>query len=135
MYIYVKLIVMKKYILLPLVLLMAIVMMQACEKEDDETKYITLNETIKSGDTYSLEPGIYGDDDDVATITTQAANFSVSSITKDAATSKNMYHFSILTKVQDKETIVITLTENHGGRAGGGCNEDEAVITINFTVQ
>ena len=75
------------------------------------------------------------DDDDVATITTQAANFSVSSITKDPATSKNMYHFSILTKVQDKETVVITLKENHGGRGGGGCNDDEAVITINFTVQ
>ena len=127
---------MKKYILLPLVLLMAIVIMQACEKEHDETKYITLNETIKSGDTYSLEPGIYGDDDDVATITTQAANFSVSSITKDAATSKNMYHFSIITKVQEKETVVITLKENHGGRGGGaGCNDEEAVITINFTVR
>ena len=126
---------MKKYILLPLALLMAIVMMQACKKEHHEAKYITLNQTIKSGDTYSLEPGIYGDDDDVATITTQAANFSVSSIANDAATSKNMYHFSIVTKIQDKETVVITLKENHGGRGGGSCNHDDAVITINFTVQ
>ncbi|MEP7238761.1 MAG: hypothetical protein ABI685_12875 [Ferruginibacter sp.] len=126
---------MKKYIILPLTLLMAIVMMQACKKPQHETKYITLNEIIKSGDTYSLEPGIYGDDDDVATITTQAANFSVSSIASDAVTSKNMYHFSIAAKVLDKETVVITLKENHGGRGGGRCNHDEAVITINFTVQ
>ena len=126
---------MKKYILLPLALFMAIVMMQACEKPRNETKYITLNETIKPGDTYSLEPGIYGDDDDVATITTQAADFSVSSIAKDAVTSKNMYHFSIASKVLENEMVVITLKENHGGRDGGGCNRNEAVITINFTVK
>ncbi|MEP7255311.1 MAG: hypothetical protein ABI666_06015 [Ferruginibacter sp.] len=125
---------MKKYILLPLVIFFAGLLLSSCKKEGQETKYITLNEIVNSGSTYTLEPAIYGDADDVASITTQAAHFSVSQIDLDPATAKSMYHFSIITKVQDKETVVITLKDNHGGR-GRHCDHDPTVITINLTVE
>ena len=125
---------MKKYLLPPVLLLCGIFLLQSCKKGGHDTKYITLNETINSGSTYSLNPLIYGDDDDVASITTQAVNYTKSQFDIDAA-GKNIYHFSTGSKVQDKETVVITLTENHDGRGGNNCNKTEAVITINFTVQ
>ena len=125
---------MKKYILFPAILLCGIFFLQSCKKEGHETKYITLNETVSSGNTYSLDPGVYGDADDVASITTQAAHYTISQMDMDAASAKNIYHFSINTKFQDKETVVITLSENHQGRGGGRCNHDAVVITINFTV-
>ena len=124
---------MKKYILLPALIFCGIIFLQSCKKEGHDTKYITLDETIISGSTYSLDPAAYGDADDLASITTQAAHYDVSQISPDAVSGKNMYHFSIITKGQDKETVVITLNENHGGR-GGDCNKAVAVITVNFTV-
>lgn len=124
---------MKKHLLLPLILLCGILLFSSCRKESLNTKYITLNETVNSGGTYSLEPGIYGDADDVAIISTQAAHYNVSQIDTDAASGKNIYHFNIAAKMQDKETVVITLKENHHGR-GHHCNGDVAVISINLTV-
>ena len=123
---------MKKYILLPAVFLCGIFLFQSCKK-DHGTKYITLNETVKAGSTYSLNVSAYGDADDIASITKQADHFAVSQIDQDAASKNSIYHFSIDTKFQANATVVITLSEDHGGR--GHCNHDPAVITINFTAQ
>ena len=63
---------MKKNILYTAILFCGIFLLQSCKKGGHETKYITLNETINSGDTYSMDPYVYGDADDLATITTQS---------------------------------------------------------------
>ena len=125
---------MKKYILFPAALFCGIVFFQSCKKEH-ETKYITLNETLKAGAVYSLDVSAYGDADDIASITKQAAHYAISQIDKDGVSAENIYHFSVDTKSQANETVVITLSEDHGGRSGGRCNHDEAVITVNFTVK
>ena len=126
---------MKKFSLLSVLILSGILLFTSCKKPGHETKYITINETISAGNTYALDLSVYGDADDQPAITTQAANYVISQINVDAVTAKNKYNFSTNTKSQDKQTVVITLTENHGGRGGSGnCNHTEAVITINFTV-
>jgi uncharacterized protein YgiB involved in biofilm formation len=125
---------MKKYIPLTLLVIAAFVMLQSCKKPGHETQYVTLNETIQSGSNYTLNLSAYGDADDEPSITTQAKNFTVSQINKDAVTANNIYNFSLAQKTTDKQTVVISLKEpqHHGGR---DCNRDEAVITINFTVE
>ena len=126
---------MKKYILFPAALFCSIILFQSCKKDGHATKYVTLNETVKAGSTYSLDVSAYGDADDIASISTQATHYAMSQIDKDATTDASIYHFSYDTKFQGNETVVITLSEDHNGRFGGRCNRDEAVITINFTVQ
>jgi uncharacterized protein YgiB involved in biofilm formation len=125
---------MKKYLSFALFATAMFFMLQSCKKPGHDTEYITLNETIQAGNTYKLNLNAYGDADDEPSITTQAKNFTVSQINKDAVTANNIYNFSLAQKVAEKQTVVITLKEpkHHGGR---GCNRDEAVITINFTVE
>ena len=126
---------MKKFTILSVLILSGILLFTSCKKPAHETEYITINETISAGDTYALDLSVYGDADDQPAITTQAANYVISQINVDAVTAKSKYNFSTNTKSQDKQTVVITLTENHGGRSGpGNCNHTEAVITINFTI-
>ena len=125
---------MKKYLQFTMLLIAVFFVLQSCKKPGHQTQYVTLNETIQSGSTYTLNLSAYGDADDEPSITTQAKNYSVSQIGKDAVTANNMYSFSVMQKASDKETVVITLKEQHGNRRGN-CNRDEAVITINFTVQ
>ena len=124
---------MKKYIFLLTFLLGSMMLLQSCKKEHKETKYVTLNETLQSGQIYSLDLATYGDADDVPSITTQADNYFVSEINKDASTAKNIYHFSGDNKFATPQKVIITLAENHGGR--GNCKSDDTVITINFTVK
>jgi hypothetical protein len=125
---------MKKYIHYPLLLISMFLILQSCKKPHD-TRYVTLNETIVSGNTYTLDLSAYGDGDDKASITTQAKNYTVSQISKDAVSSNDIYTFSVTQKQADKETVIITLKEDHRhGPSGGGCDHDEAVITINFTI-
>lgn len=124
---------MKKYILPLVILFCGTIFLSSCKKPGHDTKYYTLNETVLSGSTYTLDLSAYGDADDRPAVTTQAANYIVSQVGRDAVSAKNIYSFSSSSKSGDKETVVITLTEDHGGR-GGPCNHDAAVITINFTV-
>jgi hypothetical protein len=125
---------MKKYLLFSLLAIGMIFMVGSCKKHDRDTQYVTLNETIRSGTTYLLDLSAYGDEDDVPYITTQAKNFDVSQINKDVVTARNIYSFSVTQKTSDKETVVVTLKEQHDGGRRGSCNRDEAVITINFTI-
>ena len=123
---------MKKYTILFALALGPLLLLESCKKEH-KTKYVVLNETVKSGGTYSLDVSSYGDADDRASITTQAAYYSVSQIDMDLATQKSIYHFSTDTKVGATDQVIITLAENHGGR--NRCDQNDAVITINFKVQ
>ena len=121
---------MKKYILSAIIIFCGILSMQSCKKPGHDTQYITLNESIHSGDTYTLNLRNYGDDDDAPSITKQATDYTISQI------NNTTYNFSTTTKSLEKQTVVITLTEDHHG-GFGACNNNnktEAVITINFTI-
>lgn len=106
--------------------------LQSCKKEH-ETKYVNLDETVTSGETYSLDLNTYSSQNARISIATQPAEFTVSQIDKDAVTSRAIYHFTTESKTQERQKTVINISDNKGGR----CNRDEnkTVITINFTVQ
>ena len=125
---------MKKHLFTAVIVLLGIVSLQSCKKPRHETKYITLDETVQSGNTFALDLTSYGDADDIPSISTQATTYVVSQINKDAVTARDIYNFSSSVKAQDKQTVVITLTENHAGSGGGRCDGAVAVITINFTI-
>ena len=107
----------------------------SCKKDRfGETKNVTINATVATGVAYELNLAQYGDDDDVASITTAPANASVSSIENAAYGFAPVYHFSSdAAKFTATDKVVITVSE--GGR-GGRCHKSDAtVITINFTIQ
>ena len=121
---------MKKYILRAVFLLCGIVLLPSCKK-GQETKYVTLNEAVKSGTTYSLDLTAYGERNAEVSITTQATDYTTSQVDRDTATGRNIYHFSTDTKIDEKETVVLNVKDNKGH-----CSHDEqkTVITINFTI-
>lgn len=123
---------MKQYLRFPLLIVSLFFVLNSCKKPGHETQYVTLDETIQAGSNYTLDLSAYGDDDDQPSITKQAAEFSVSQISTDAITGRNIYTFSASQKNTVKQTVVITLKEQH--RRGPDCNRDVAVISINFTI-
>ncbi|MEO6668840.1 MAG: hypothetical protein ABIN36_05160 [Ferruginibacter sp.] len=124
---------MKKFILQFSFLICGIVLLQSCSKNNQETKYVNLDENIQAGSTYSLNLGTYADRTAVASITTQASDYTVSQLDKDAASGCSIYHFSTDSKTKEKQTVVLNLT----GKKSGQCsrNDNKTVISINFTVQ
>ena len=59
----------------------------SCKKEGHgENKSVTLNVTVNAGDTYKLDLSPYGDEDDVASIAKQAADYNISAINTDTYT-------------------------------------------------
>ena len=123
---------MKKTLQSLVFLFLTIGLLQSCMKEKHETKHITINETIASGSTYSLDLSAYEDEDEAASISHQADHYSISQI--DKLSGKNIYHFSITTKFQNTETVELAIGEEHNGGRNCG-HEDKTVITINFTIQ
>ena len=122
---------MKRTLHLPLFIISILFILASCRKPGHDTQYVTLSETIVSGATYTLDLSAYGDADDQPSITQQATAFTVSRISTDASTGRYTYSFSSDQKNGSKETVVVTLKET-GHRHN--CNRDEAVITINFTI-
>ena len=124
---------MKKIFPLSALFLFAIIFNISCEKEhdDDEIKNVNLNITIPAGTAYTLNLDQYGDADDFAEITTQAANYTTSEITK--STMPGVYTFlkSGAPKLggNGNETVVLKVYEPACRK-----HDDETHITINFTV-
>lgn len=113
------------------------VIFPSCEKEMDDTKYVTIEAAVTSNSNYQLDLSQYGDEDDVATITTQASNFVVSEIQNTIGRFKPVYHYSTSAKTTTTDQVVITITEGKkDGRNGRGhCDKDDAtIVTIKFTI-
>ncbi len=108
----------------------------SCKKDADHAnKLITINQTLSSGETYSLKLNQFGDADDIANIIKQAASFSVSSIDNPNISSASNYTFSSVSKSAEAEQVVLAITEaNRGNRRGKLC-EDATIITINFVIK
>jgi hypothetical protein len=138
---------MKKNLLLFVAIFTVTILFTSCKKEkagEDKITNITLDVSINAGETYNLDLSKYGDADDVATITTQAANYLVSEITKTAVIGNYSFMKAGSPKAggNGNETVVLKVAEgqrgngNTRGNEHGGkqCHKDETNITINFTV-
>ncbi|MGZ3912025.1 MAG: hypothetical protein ACXVBR_18205 [Flavisolibacter sp.] len=68
----------------------------SCRKAHHEIlgKTVTIDTTLASGTTYTLDLKSYGDADDIATIKQQASNFTTSEIVNTASGFAPVYHFS-----------------------------------------
>ena len=127
---------MKKYLLAGLFFCCGILFLSSlssCEKLDPGTKNVTIDESVNAGETYSLELNKYGDRDSRPTIRRQAVHYTRSRIDRDPRTLDYTYSFSIDAKQQEKETVVIELSEDGGGHCNS--HDSKTVITINLTVQ
>ncbi len=111
----------------------------SCEKEHGkkETKYVTLDVILARGANYQLDLSAYGDADDLATIITQATDYTISEIVKNASTSKYLYNYTTATTPKfsstGKDQVVLKVYEEEGER----CRDkgEATIITINFTLQ
>lgn len=114
----------------------SIVLISSCRKDGhgrNENKSVTLNVTINAGDVYQLNLAQYGDADDLATISKQAAVYSISEIGKNN-TGNNIYKFSTTVGSKTGGTgtgqVILKVYEPEGRCR----NHDETNITINFTI-
>jgi hypothetical protein len=145
-----KYIAMRTTILSALFLFAGIGLFSACTKEkiSDQTKNVTINETISPGATYTLDLGAYGDASAKANITKEASFASVSLLDIQPGTSKYRYTYTpILTKANGTDVVEITLTQERagggytcgtGGMCGGGgsgSKEEKTIVTVNITIR
>ena len=141
---------MKKFLSLSAIALLLSVVLFSCKKEKtDDVEIVNLNVTLAAGATYNLDLSKYGDADDIAKIFTQAEHFDISEISATSGKFQYQYKVAALPKVNFNGTdkVVIKLTEgqrdcgndgtrdNNNGRNGNHHSHDEAIITINFTMQ
>ncbi len=118
--------------ILSVAFLSTLVLFTSCKKEKaDEIKNVTLNVTINAGETYKLDLSQYGDADDIATITKQAADFATSEIVKIGT----IWEYDFMRAGNPKaggngtETVVLKVAEPANRR-----HVDETNITINITI-
>ena len=141
---------MKKFLPILSLVLLTLVGFTSCKKEKhDDVQIVNLNVTLAAGTVYNLDLSKYGDADDIAKIFTQAEHFDISEINSTAGKFNYQYKVAAIPKVNftgtDKVVIKLTEPERGGGRNGGSSNggfcgdtngtHDEAIITINFTIQ
>jgi len=114
----------------------SIMLISSCRKDGharNENRSVTLNVTINAGDVYQLNLAQYGDADDLAMISKQAAVYSISEIGKNN-TGNNIYKFSTVvgskTGGTGTDQVVLKVYEPEGRCR----NHDETNVTINFTI-
>ncbi len=116
----------------------AVLSFSSCRKEGHgrnggESKSVTLNVTLNAGEMYQLDLSQYGDADDLATITKQAASFVTSEISSNVA-GNYRYNFSKpgspKTGGNGNEQVILKVCEPEGRWR----NTHETNITINFTI-
>jgi hypothetical protein len=146
---------MKKSLLSALFLFGIAITLNSCKKEKtDEITNVTLDVSINAGETYKLDLSAYGDADDKATITKQAADFVTSEIAAVGIIGEYQFLKAGAPKVggNGTETVVLKVSEghhsggchngnvpsdstgNHGGQHKKRHHIEETNITINFTI-
>ena len=109
----------------------------SCKKEGrdrQEVKAVVLNETVAPGTTYQLNLSQYSDEDDLASIFTQASHFTVSEISKEGVSGNFLYKYipkkPTKTGVTNTDQVVLKVAESEEK-----CDQDVTTITINFTIK
>lgn len=109
---------------------------QSCKKNmDHASKSIVIDTTLASNTEYLLDLKPYGDADDVATITKQAAFFTTSEIVNTSGTFSPVYHYSALAKTDGTGQVVLSITEGSHGNNNARPHSDSTTITINFIIK
>jgi hypothetical protein len=116
-------------------LLFFTIIISSCKKLDHhmgEVKAVTLNVSVDAGVVYNLDLSTYGDADDIATITKQADDFTLSEITKQGVIGKYSFMRNGTPKAGGNGTDVVVLKI---AEPAGRCKRvEETNITINFTI-
>lgn len=140
---------MSRKILLLCVAAVSIISFSSCKKEGHRrngdmpnTSPAIINVTVKSGDTYRLNVSQYGNG--TASITKQAAAYSVSEIAYDAYNGGYTYKYVTTggAKAGKSPTDQVMLKVTNHSTGGGGCRDNESStissernITINMTLE
>ena len=113
---------------------MTLLLMQSCKKNHERfLKQYVIDTTLAAGVEYQLNLKSYGDDDDVATIIKQGANFKTSEIINTSGTFTPVYHYSASPKGGLTDQVVLSIKEGHFRNNCNRGNQDSTTITINFT--
>lgn len=126
---------MKKIVPVAVFFIFLFVVMQSCKKDvqkNEITTQIRIDTTIVAGTDYQLSLAPYGDDDEIATITQQANDFSISQLENVTDVFNPVYHYVAPSKNSGTEQVVLAITQNPDSRR---CNKDSTIITINFTIK
>ena len=127
---------MKKIILSSFCIFVLFVVMQSCQKEvhqSESIKEITIDTTLASGIDYFLNLAPFGDEDDIATILEKGKIFSVSQLENETDMFTSVYHYSASAKTSGTDRIVLSVSENPGGR--NKCSKDSTIIYLNLTIK
>lgn len=102
----------------------------------DESKTVNINVTVARGDAYQLDLSQFGDEDDLATIQTQATDYLISEITQSAS-SKFMYKYvaDSVPKVSSTGTDIVKLKISEPEQADHCKQTEQTLVTINFTLE
>jgi hypothetical protein len=111
------------------------VVFSSCQKANlkNENQAITLKVSLTPDQLYKLDLSQYGDADDIASISTQAADFITSEVNFDTGSQKYFYTYTSSlnskTALSKTEKVVLSVHEPSGRR-----HCDQTIITINFTI-
>jgi len=109
---------------------------QSCNKNMNHvSKQIVIDTTLASGSEYLLNLQPYGDQDDVANISKQAASFTTSEIVNASGTFAPVYHYSSVAKESHTDQVILSITEGNHGNGNQRPPSDSTTITINFTIK
>lgn len=126
---------MKKLYSIVSVSILVCVVFSSCQKANlkHENQAITLNVSLTPDQLYKLDLSQYGDADDIASISTQAADFITSEVNFDNSSQKYFYTYTSSlnskTALSKTEKVVLSVHEPAGRR-----HCDQTIITINFTI-
>lgn len=120
-----------------LLLLLTIVAIQSCKKDNEHLKDSVVNVSLSPGEEYRLNLKQYGKESPSATIAQQAINYSVSEIIPSAMT----YHYQSSTKSGITDKVIIKITSSKHGNCGNHDDDDDderndelTSVTVNFTI-
>ena len=90
----------------------------------------TINQTLSANQSYQFDLGNFGDEEG-ASISKQATNFSISSVNKDINTGKAIYKYVPATNFIGKDVVEIKSARG----SNGACANNKLInTTIKFTI-
>jgi len=106
-------------------------LIQSCKKGSlPEPMTQTINQTLRANQSYQFDLGSFGDEEG-ASISKQATNFSISSVNKDINTGKAIYKYVPATNFIGTDEVEI---KSARGSNGTCANKKLINITIKFTI-
>ena len=106
-------------------------LLQSCKKESTtESTTQTITQTIRANQSYQFDLGNFGDEEG-ASISKQAANYSISSVDREINTGKVVYKYVPATNFVGTDEVEI---KSARGSDGASPNNKIVYTTIKFTI-